>query len=209
MWDFEAFPDPISSADARTSGEQGSAPNRATGGRFARPETFVPAKRRRTDTSASDRGEADHSSIRAVPDVDENRGCSPSRRPKGWLMDEGMEASATMQSVFGMRIFDAGEFHVGFATVAPSDGETTNFSIQGVTHDGRPAFPHSLAATPCGDILYRRGLVSPEVDDPFRLDARGPDSTTREPAPLNRRSTRVTRIAEEQIAIREARCVKQ
>src|ERR1700729_3874651 len=31
-----------------------------------------------------------------------------------WLMDEGMEASAPAKGAFGMRLFDAGEFHVGF-----------------------------------------------------------------------------------------------
>jgi hypothetical protein len=29
-------------------------------------------------------------------------------------VDESMEGSASMKGAFGMRIFDAGEFHVGF-----------------------------------------------------------------------------------------------
>jgi hypothetical protein len=33
---------------------------------------------------------------------------------KLWLMDESMEASASMNGAFGMRVFGAGEFHVGF-----------------------------------------------------------------------------------------------
>ena len=73
---------------------------------------------------------------------------------KIWLMDEGMEASAPTQGAFGMRIFDAGEFHVGFGIVAPSDEETTEFSIQGVTRNGRVPFRHSLAVTLYGDSLY-------------------------------------------------------
>ena len=33
---------------------------------------------------------------------------------KLWLMDESMETSASTTGAFGMRAFDAGEFHVGF-----------------------------------------------------------------------------------------------
>ena len=36
-----------------------------------------------------------------------------------WLMDEGMEASAPTKGAFGMRLFDAGEFHVGFGIAGP------------------------------------------------------------------------------------------
>jgi hypothetical protein len=62
-----------------------------------------------------------------------------------WLMDEGMEASAPTKGVFGMRLFDVGDFHVGFGIVVPSDEETTEFSIQGVTRNGRAPFLHSGA----------------------------------------------------------------
>ena len=82
-------------------------------------------------------------------------------------MDEGMEASAPTEGAFGMRIFDAGEFHVGFGIVAPSDEETTEFSIQGVTRNGRVPFRHSLAATLYGDNLYVSGPLPPELDDAF------------------------------------------
>jgi hypothetical protein len=70
-----------------------------------------------------------------------------------WLMDEGMEASAPTKGAFGMRLFDAGEFHVGFGIVAPSDEETTEFSVQGTTESGCVPFRHSLAVTLCGDKL--------------------------------------------------------
>ena len=70
-----------------------------------------------------------------------------------WLMDESMEASAPTEGAFGMRLFDAGEFHVGFGIVAPSDDETTEFSIQGLTRNGRVPFRHSLAVTLYGDSL--------------------------------------------------------
>ena len=36
-----------------------------------------------------------------------------------WLMDESMEASASKDVAFGMRVFDAGEFHVEFGIAAP------------------------------------------------------------------------------------------
>jgi hypothetical protein len=86
---------------------------------------------------------------------------------KIWLMDEGMEASAPIENAFGMRIFDAGEFHVGFGIVAPSDDETTEFSVQGVKRNGRTPFRHSLAATLYGDAIYGSGLMSPESDEAF------------------------------------------
>jgi hypothetical protein len=65
-----------------------------------------------------------------------------------WLMDESMEDSASANGAFGMRVFDAGEFHVGFGIAAPSDDETTEFSVEGMTHNGRTPFRHSLAVTP-------------------------------------------------------------
>ena len=70
-----------------------------------------------------------------------------------WLMDEGMEASAPTKGAFGMRLFNAGEFHVGFGIVAPSDEETTGFSVQGTTESGCVPFRHSLAVTLYGDKL--------------------------------------------------------
>ena len=66
-----------------------------------------------------------------------------------------------------MRLFDAGEFHVGFGIVAPSDDETTQFSIQGMTQNGRVPFRHSLAATLYGDRLLGSLPLSPELEDAF------------------------------------------
>jgi len=73
-----------------------------------------------------------------------------------WLMDESMEGSASTNGAFGMRVFDAGEFHVGFGIAAPSDDETTKFSVQGMTHNGRTPFRHSLAVTLYNDRLIAR-----------------------------------------------------
>ena len=62
-------------------------------------------------------------------------------------MDEGMESSAATSGAFGLRVFDAGEFHVGFGIAVPSDDDTTEFSVQGMTRNGRTPFRHSLAVT--------------------------------------------------------------
>src|SRR5271165_2864298 len=90
-----------------------------------------------------------------------------------WLMDEGMEASAPAKGAFGIRLFDAGEFHVGFGIVVPSDEETTEFSIQGMTRNGRVPFRHSLAATLYGDSLYGSTPLSPELEDAFTSSLEG------------------------------------
>jgi hypothetical protein len=90
-----------------------------------------------------------------------------------WLMDEGMEASAPTKGAFGMRLFDGGEFHVGFGIVVPSDEETTEFSIQGMTRNGRVPFRHSLAVTLYGDSLYGSTPLSEELEDAFASSLAG------------------------------------
>ncbi len=89
------------------------------------------------------------------------------------LIDEGVEASAPTNGAFGMRLFDAGEFHVGFGIVVPSDEETTEFSIQGMTQNGRVPFRHSLAVTLYGDSLCGSTLPSPELEDAFTTSLAG------------------------------------
>lgn len=84
-----------------------------------------------------------------------------------WLMDESLEESAPTEGAFGMRLFDAGQFHVGFGIVVPSDDETTEFSIQGMTRNGRVPFRHSLAVTLYGDSLRGSLPLSPELEDAF------------------------------------------
>ncbi len=44
-----------------------------------------------------------------------------------------------------VRVFDAGEFHVGFGIAAPSDDETTEFSVEGVARNGRTPFPPGMS----------------------------------------------------------------
>ena len=86
---------------------------------------------------------------------------------KLWLMDESMEGSASTKGAFGMRVFDAGEFHVGFGIAVPSDDETTEFSVEGVARNGRTPFRHSLAITLYGDSLSDRVRHTPEAEDVF------------------------------------------
>ena len=90
-------------------------------------------------------------------------------------MDESMEASASTNGAFGMRLFDAGEFHVGFGIAVPSDEETTEFSVQGVTRNGRVPFRHSLAVTLYGDSLGGSTPLSPELEDASHVLACGAD----------------------------------
>jgi hypothetical protein len=84
-----------------------------------------------------------------------------------WLMDEGMEASAPTGETFGMRLFDAGAFHVGFGIAAPADEETTEFSVQSNTRNGRLPFRHSLAVTLYGDSLRDSLPLAPELERVF------------------------------------------
>ena len=84
-----------------------------------------------------------------------------------------MEASAPKDGALGMRIFDALEFHVGFGIVVPSDEETTEFSIQGMTRNGRVPFRHSLAVTLYGDSLRGSTPLAPELGDAFTSSLAG------------------------------------
>jgi hypothetical protein len=80
-------------------------------------------------------------------------------------MDESIEASASMNGAFGMRVFEAGEFHVGFGIVAPSDDETTEFSVEGVARSGRTPFRHSLAVTLYHDSMRGGASVTTALGD--------------------------------------------
>jgi hypothetical protein len=82
-------------------------------------------------------------------------------------MDESMKGPASTQGAFGMRIFDSGEFHVGFGIAVPSDDETTEFSVEGVARNGRTPFRHSLAVTLYGDSLSGRTPLSLQAEEAF------------------------------------------
>ena len=47
------------------------------------------------------------------------------------------------------------------------DDETTEFSVEGMTRNGRTPFRHSLAVTLYGDSLRGRVPLNPEVEDVF------------------------------------------
>ena len=82
-----------------------------------------------------------------------------------WLMDERMEEISSTASAFGMRIFDAGPFHVGFGIAAPSDDETAEFAVQGMKDSGRAPFRYSLAATLYGDSIHGLEYLALEIDE--------------------------------------------
>jgi hypothetical protein len=82
-----------------------------------------------------------------------------------WLMDERMEETAPSADAFGMRIFDAGPFHVGFGIAAPTDEETAEFAVQGMKHSGRAPFRYSLAATLYGDSIHGIDYRALEIDE--------------------------------------------
>jgi hypothetical protein len=84
-------------------------------------------------------------------------------------MDEGMESSASTSGAFGMRVFNAGDFHVGFGIAVPSDDETTEFTVESMTRNGRTPFRHSLAVTLYSDSLRQHALLGPESEDAFTL----------------------------------------
>jgi hypothetical protein len=82
-----------------------------------------------------------------------------------WVMDERMEETAPSAGAFGMRIFDAGPFHVGFGIAAPTDEETAEFAVQGMKHSGRAPFRDSLAATLYGDSIHGIDYLALEIDE--------------------------------------------
>ncbi len=88
---------------------------------------------------------------------------------KLWLMDESMEASAPTASAFGMRIFDAGEFHIGFGIAVPADDETTEFAVESMKRNGRTPFRYPLAVTLCGDSLRGCGLLARQSEVEFAV----------------------------------------
>jgi hypothetical protein len=70
-----------------------------------------------------------------------------------WVLDEGLESSAPVGLVFGMRLFDVGPFHAGFGIVVPADEETAYFCAQAKGRGGPLPVRNSLAATLYGDEI--------------------------------------------------------
>jgi hypothetical protein len=70
-----------------------------------------------------------------------------------WLMDEGLEASASEGMTIGLRIFDAGPFHAGLGLIADPDPEMAAFCIAAATRGTPLPVRHSLAAALYGDAI--------------------------------------------------------
>lgn len=68
-----------------------------------------------------------------------------------WLMDESAEVFVPAGATFGMRLFDAGAFSVGFGLLPPVDEETIEFCVKSMTRSGRSPFRYSLPVTLYGD----------------------------------------------------------
>ncbi len=84
-------------------------------------------------------------------------------------MDQAMEERAPPVGAFGMRLFDAGPFHVGFGIATPTDDETAEFAIQSVRRNGRTPFRHSRAITLYGDSINDRTQFDPETEEALYL----------------------------------------
>jgi hypothetical protein len=81
-----------------------------------------------------------------------------------WIMDEAMEMSLRPGTIAGMRVFNAGPFHMGFGIVVLPDEETIRLCMTSQQRNGRQPFRYSLAATLYGDDLVGRQLSGPAED---------------------------------------------
>jgi hypothetical protein len=81
-----------------------------------------------------------------------------------WVLDQGLESSAPDGLEFGLRIFDAGDFHAGFGIVVPADPEITDFCAQAVARGNRLPVRHSLAATLYADAIWDEWMRVEEED---------------------------------------------
>jgi hypothetical protein len=81
-----------------------------------------------------------------------------------WVMDESLEKSLSPGTIFGMRVFDAGRFYMGFGITVQPDEETIQMCVATQRSSGRHPFRHSLAATLYGDELRARQPLGPEQD---------------------------------------------
>jgi hypothetical protein len=81
-----------------------------------------------------------------------------------WVLDQGLEVSAPDGLEFGLRIFDAGEFHAGFGIVVPADPEITEFCAQAIARGNRLPVRHSLAATLYADAIWDEWMRVEEED---------------------------------------------
>jgi hypothetical protein len=81
-----------------------------------------------------------------------------------WFLEETLATPLPLGSVAGMRVFDAGPFHMGFGIVAFPDDETIDMSVVGQKRNGRQPFRYSLASTLYGDRLIAKRPVDPRTE---------------------------------------------
>ena len=106
-----------------------------------------------------------------------------------WLMDEAMEALAPTGSAFGMRVFDAGGFHVGFGIAAPVGRRDERVHGRERQRNGRTPFRHSLAVTLYGDCLRAHTPLALNSEDGFTLLSALIESETRSAPAVGREAT--------------------
>jgi len=86
-----------------------------------------------------------------------------------WLMDLTIDKHVDAGFVIGMRVFDAGPFHVGFGIATMPDEDTIQMTVHLMESEGRTPFRYPLSATLYSDsIRARRGHTG---DDQDVLDA--------------------------------------
>jgi hypothetical protein len=84
-----------------------------------------------------------------------------------WLMDEALERSAKrIDGPFGMRVFDAGEFHAGFGIIVPADEDTFGHCVTAGRRGVASPFRHSIAATTYADFVL---LQSGPTEEDFQI----------------------------------------
>ena len=81
-----------------------------------------------------------------------------------WVLDQGLEVSAPDGLEFGLRIFNAGDFHAGFGIGVRADPEITDFCAQALARGNRLPVRHSLAATLYADAIWDQWVRVEEED---------------------------------------------
>jgi hypothetical protein len=82
-----------------------------------------------------------------------------------WLLDEGLEASASEDMRLGIRIFDTGDFHAGLGIVVPAGEVITHFCVEARRRGDRLPVRNSLAAHLYADAIW--GPVLADIEDEF------------------------------------------
>lgn len=113
---------------------------------------------------------------------------NPGRRI--WLMDEGLEASASEGLLIAMRVFDAGPFHAGFGIVVQPDAEAVTLCVEAAAHEQPLPVRHSLAAALYGDAIAEASLVPISGADVLAVHATMNDGANPPPPKSKRARTK-------------------